>query len=80
MARQLVSENALLEILNAALQADADCADCRFTAVARLQSVDANGCNWSTPTLRCSGRPTGTCEPIARAVSSRIMQTHNLAP
>ena len=79
MPRIVVSEEELLQILNARLQAHDECTDCRFTSVVRLQEQQSDGCNWSTANLRCSGTPASACMPIARAVITEVAETHNLS-
>jgi len=78
MPRKVVSEEELLQILNARLQAHDECTNCQFTSVVRLKEQQANGCNWSTAALRCSGTPASLCAPTARVVITEVAETHNL--
>ena len=53
MERQLVSEEELISILNAGLSKYEDYKDCHFReGVIKLVEPDAQGCNWSSVTLR----------------------------
>jgi len=79
MPRKIVSEQELLQILNGRLQAHDECANCRFTSVVRINEQLADGCNWSTANLRCSGTPASLCAPIASSVIAEVAQTHNLS-
>lgn len=78
MAREIVSEEDLLVWLNAELQKHDVCGQCRFTSVMRLRGTDAVGCNWSSPNLRCSGRPAAFCQPIANELVAQAQARFNL--
>lgn len=73
-----VSHNELLEWLNSQLAQQAKCTDCRFISITPLQAPGADGCNWSTATLRCSGVPTIDCAPIADNVIAKARTKFNL--
>ena len=78
MARETVSEEALLEWLNRELAKHDECDDCRFTSVTRLRGTDSDGCNWSSPNLRCSGRPVGVCHAVANELVVQAQAHFNL--
>lgn len=78
MAREVLSEEKLLDWLNAELAKHDICEDCRFTSVMRLRGTDAAGCNWSSPNLRCSGRPAAPCQPIANELVGQAQARFNL--
>lgn len=79
MARQIVSGEELLKWLNVELAKHDECDDCRFTSVMRLRGTDADGCNWSSPTLRCSGRPVAPCHAVANELVTQAQARFNLA-
>ena len=79
MDRQIVSEEELLGWLNAELSKHDDCDDCRFTSVMRLRGTDVDGCNWSSPNLRCSGRPVEPCTAIANELVAQAHARFSLA-
>ena len=78
MARAIVSQEELLKWLNAELAKHDECDDCRFTSVTRLRGTDADGCNWSSPNLRCSGRPVAPCDAIAKELVAQAQARFNL--
>ena len=75
MDRQIVTEEELLDWLNTELRKREECDDCRFTSVMRLRDTDPDGCNWSSPNLRCSGRPVEPCNVVANEIAA---QAHGL--
>lgn len=77
--RQIVSEEELLKWLNAELSKYDECDDCRFTSVMRLRDTDVNGCNWSPPYLRCSGRSVEPCRGVASEIVAQAQARFNLA-
>lgn len=79
MDKQIVSEKELLGWLNAELSKHDECDDCRFTSIMRLRGTDADGCNWSPPNLRCSGRPFDPCAAIANELVVQAHARFNLA-
>ncbi len=64
MAKAVVSQAELLDWLNTEIRKHDACADCRVTSIQKIVGIDADGCNWSTANLRCSGRPVMECEPV----------------
>ena len=78
MARTLVSQTKLLEWLNAELTKHDECDGCRFTSVTRLSGTDTDGCNWSSPNLRCSGRTAAPCDAIANGLATQAHARFNL--
>lgn len=77
MPRRTVSEVELLQWINAELAKDDDCTDCRVTSVVR-GCVDAQGCNWSSANLRCSGRPVVPCQSVANKVIAQARLLFNI--
>src|SRR4030042_2713427 len=71
--RIFVSEGDLLKRMNSKLSEHEECIDCRFESVLQLKKEDEDGCNWSTPTLRCSGVPTQICMPLAQKIVTQAM-------
>jgi hypothetical protein len=78
MAREDLTEQVLLAILNQQLLAHDNCSSCRFDGIGRLRNIDDNGCNWYNANLRCSGRPAEICLPVAREVISTAQEKYNL--
>ena len=68
MPRKQVTEEQLLELINAELRKNEECTDCRFTHIHR-QKTDEEGCNWSVTNLRCSGTPASVCTETADFVA-----------
>lgn len=78
MARKLVSERELVEILNQRIHKFEECGPCELGGVMRLRGTDESGCNWSPPGLRSSGQPSEICAPIAARVVREAMAEFNL--
>ena len=78
MAREILSTDALLEVLNRELSRFDACNDCRFTSITRIRGTDEAGCNWSQANLRCSGQPTDVCQPAAAQVISQTKAKYNI--
>jgi hypothetical protein len=78
MPRKTVSEVELLQWINAELAKNDDCVDCRVTSVMRLRDVDADGCNWSSANLRCSGRPVVLCQSVANEAIAQARLLFNI--
>jgi hypothetical protein len=78
-SRQMLSEGALLELLNWELAAYDECAGCRFTAV-QTGRDGYTSCNWSGARLE-TDHPLGLQENlIARLVVSETKTCYDLAP
>ncbi len=78
--RELLSEQALLETLNAELSKHAECQDCQFTGtIHKVANPPLNGCNWKT-SLVVKGRPTDpqACGNTAADVIVSIANRFNL--
>ena len=78
MTRKTVSEVELLRWINVELAKDDECTDCRVTSVMSLRGVDAEGCNWSSANLRCSGRPAVLCQSVANEVIGQARLLFNI--
>lgn len=78
MDRDLVSKDELRAILNEALSEHDTCDGCRFGGVVALSEEDEDGCNWSSPALRCSGVSVEVCLPAAQAVLASARARYNL--
>jgi len=78
MSREVVPEETLIEWMNSRLQQHEECKDCRITSVLRLVDKDEDGCNWSSPNLRCSGVPADVCSPTASHVAAQARELFNL--
>jgi hypothetical protein len=78
MARQELTEQALLNNLNQQLSAHDTCSDCRFTSIGRIRDTDESGCNWSQANLQCSGQPVAVCRQAADHVISTARAIFNL--
>ena len=83
MARTVVSQKRLKNILSRELSQAPGCQDCQFGDVMPLRVVDESGCNWSEPVLTCSGVPAEVCRPaanivLARMVLARIRERYNI--
>jgi len=65
MKRTFLSKEDLLGWMNSQLAEHEECNDCIFTSVTELSEEDQDGCNWSSPNLRCSGVPSQVCNPTA---------------
>lgn len=79
MTRKLVSSSELREILNRELATHETCNDCRYGGVIPSEA-DTDGCNWSPPSLRCSGVPHEVCQPAAHEVLIAVRAKYNLQP
>ncbi len=79
MSRTLVSQQALLEWMNSRLQQHEKFSGCRITSVSRLAESDADGCNWSTSWLQCSGVTVAECKPTANQIADEAKKLFNLA-
>lgn len=79
MAREELTEQELLKVLNRELSAFDTCSDCRFTSIQRTIGADETGCNWSYANLRCSGQPADVCRSAADHVISAARGRFNVA-
>jgi len=70
MIRKLFTESELIAFLNAEIFKFDECKNCKFTSITRLDEEDADGCNWSSANLRCSGQPATVCASSADKVVS----------
>ena len=77
MARKQITEEQLLDLVNAALRKHEECTDCRFTHVQRHE-IDNEGCNWSLPSLHCSGTPGSVCIETANSVERELRSSYVL--
>lgn len=77
MARVSVSQDQLLNWINAELSKHEECGDCRVTSIIRLKGEDEDGCNWSSVNLRCSGVPADICYPVANQVIAEAKMKFN---
>lgn len=74
-----MSDAELIQWMNAELRKEPDYADCHFDApIHRLKVNDADGCNWSAPTLRGSGIPVAVCKERAAEVLERARRMFNV--
>src|SRR5665648_674705 len=78
MEKKLVSQEELLEWMNSQMVQHEECTNCRFTSVLQLKEEDENGCNWSSPNLRCSGVPVQVCQLIAGQIAVQAREMFNL--
>ncbi len=80
MSRKIVSEKALIDLMNEHLHQNEDLKDCRFTSVGKLQEIDETGCNWRVAdyALKCSGVPAEVCVEPAQIVVNLCMAKYNL--
>lgn len=78
MARTVVSQEVLIEWMNSKLRQNEDFKGCRFTSVTRPEEVDADGCNWSSYWLQCSGVPVAECRPTANQIAEEAKKLFNL--
>jgi hypothetical protein len=78
MARTLVNSEDLRAWLNAELRKSDECGQCDFGGIMMLQGTDAQGCNWSEPTLRCHGQPADVCRPAAQQVLTAARERFNV--
>jgi len=79
MTRRIISESALLKILNDELHKLPDSRDYRFNlGVTRLVQPDESGCNWSNATLRGSGAPVSIMLDDADIIITEARQLYNL--
>ena len=78
MPRKIVSSNELIRWLNSAMAGRDECEHCQFTSVARLVEDDHEGCNWSSPNLRCSGGRASICAPAANGIVEQARARFNI--
>ncbi len=78
MSRKLVTESELVAYLNQELLKYDVCTNCRFEHIQRTLDFDSEGCNWSSPSLRCSGVPASVCRPTAEQVAHSARKIFNL--
>ena len=90
MARQLIKEDRLLEILNGELVRYDACVECRFKTIVPLTEPDGAGCNWSHANLNCRGYPAAVsqtaslcqpsivCQPIVTSVIADAKKKYNI--
>ena len=80
MSREAISENALRTYLEGELHKFQECNRYRVTGVTKLQSPDAEGCNWSpTITLESGSRNVrDPCVEIAERIVAEARTRFNL--
>ena len=81
MSRELISVAALQTYLESELHKHQECNRYRVAGVARLQSPDAEGCNWSPTVTRESGSRNvrDPCVEIAERIVAEARKGFNLA-
>ncbi len=81
MGRELIDEKALRSYLETELHKHQECNRYRVAGVVRLQSADAEGCNWS-PTITAesgSRNVRDPCVEIAERIVAEARERFNLA-
>jgi hypothetical protein len=77
-ARQVLSKQDLLMLLNFELSAYEDCADCHFTSVKTTAARDESGSNWRGAKVQVEGEMTETAREIAGQVLHEVRETYNV--
>lgn len=81
MNREVVSEGALIAYLEGELHTFQECNRYRVTGITRLQSPDAEGCNWSPRITTESGSRNvrDPCVAISERIVAEARKRFNLA-
>lgn len=79
MAKNIISEDELRDWINAKMHEHDECQKCEVRGIMKLRELDESGCNWSYPTVRCSGQPADICKEIAGQIINEARSRFNLA-
>ena len=79
MDREIIDSVELQRLMTKALQAmEEDYKDCQFNGIKKYREPDDEGCNWSPPSIHCSGMPGAVCEADARYVTKTFRAKYNI--
>lgn len=79
LARHLIDEGELLQLLNWELAAYEECVGCRFRAVKALPAGDDSGCNWVDAELESDAPLDLAGRMVARHIVEDTRRAFNLA-